>query len=77
VIFPGRKAVVYSEKAEVRMKRLDGGLLESYLESNEWKGRAGSYDVSGKGARLVARIKGEKETVVGLPLKKLGGLLAD
>jgi predicted house-cleaning NTP pyrophosphatase (Maf/HAM1 superfamily) len=27
--------------------------------------------VSGKGAKLVANVKGEKETVVGLPLKKL------
>ncbi|MFA6328467.1 MAG: Maf family protein [Candidatus Micrarchaeia archaeon] len=75
VIFPGKKAQAYSVRAEVRMKRLTPKMLDWYMETGEWKGRAGSYDVSGKGARLVERINGEKETVVGLPLKRLALIL--
>ena len=71
VIFPSGKRAKYSVRAKVLMKKLTPALLEWYMESCEWKGRAGSYDVSGKGARLVAKINGEKETVVGLPLKRL------
>lgn len=71
VVFPGGKEIAYCEKARVRMRKLDGKLLEWYMKTGEWKGRAGSYDVSDKGARLVAGVKGEKETVVGLPLRRL------
>lgn len=76
VVYPDGKIVKYPVKPAVRMKKLEGELLEWYLGTGEWKGRAGSYDVSGKGRRLVASVKGEKETVVGLPLKKLKRLLA-
>ena len=75
VIFPDGREIAYCEKARVKMKKLEGKLLESYLRTGEWKGRAGSYDVSGKGKRLVARVIGEKETVVGLPLRKLRRIL--
>jgi len=57
------------------MRRLSPELLEWYLKTGEWKGRAGCYDVSGKGAKLVARMKGEKEAVMGLPIKRLRQIL--
>ena len=75
VLFPGGRRVKYSVKAAVKMKKLSERQMASYLRSGEWKGRAGCYDVSGRGKRLVASVKGEKETVVGLPLKKLKLLL--
>ena len=75
IVRPGGKCVKYAVRAEVLMKKLTPKLLEWYMDSGEWKGRAGSYDVSGKGKRLVARVTGEKETVVGLPMKKLKLLL--
>jgi len=71
VLFPGGREVSYVERARVKMRQLTPELLEWYMESGEWKGRAGSYDVSGKGKRLVEKITGEKETVVGLPLLRL------
>jgi len=75
VFFPDGSEVAYVEMARVKMKLLTPALLEWYMKTGEWKGRAGSYDVGGKGARLVAGVKGEKETVVGLPLKKLALIL--
>jgi len=75
VLFPSGKSVKYTVKASVSMKKFDEKTLASYLKSNEWKGRAGSYDISGKGKQLVANVRGEKETVVGLPLRRLRLLL--
>ena len=71
VLCPGGKCVKYSVRAKVRIKKLTPALLEWYMKSGEWKGRAGSYDVSGKGKKLVGKTTGERETVVGLPLKRL------
>ena len=75
ILFPDGKSVKYSVKALVKMKKLSERQLASYLKSGEWKGRAGCYDVSGRGRKLVGEVKGEKETVVGLPLKKLRTVL--
>jgi septum formation protein len=75
VILPGSREIAYCEKARVGMMRLSPLVIEKYLKSGEWRGRAGSYDVSGKGRALVAQVDGEIETVVGLPLKKLKMLL--
>ncbi len=71
VVFPDGKCVKYLVRAAVRMKKITPRMLEWYMKTGEWKGRAGSYDVSGKGKKLVASVKGERETVVGLPLRKL------
>ncbi|MEM2138396.1 MAG: Maf family protein [Candidatus Anstonellaceae archaeon] len=76
VVFPDGKCANYCERAKVRMKRLGDEEIAGYLKSGEWKGRAGCYDVSGKGRKLVAELKGERETVVGLPLEKLKKILA-
>ena len=71
VVYPDGKCVKYAVRAKVSMKKLAPNALECYLKGGEWKGRAGSYDVSGKGKGLVEKITGEKETVIGLPLKRL------
>jgi len=77
VILPDGQEIAYCERAHVKMKVLSHRALGGYLKTGEWKGRAGSYDVSGKGKRLIARVQGEKETVVGLPLKKLKSILRE
>ncbi len=75
VVFPSGKTVSYAVKADVRMKRLDGKTIDGYLRTGEWKGRAGCYDVSGIGGKLVAKIRGERKAVVGLPLARLAKLI--
>ena len=76
VVFPGGRAAKYSVRAAVKMRNYGEKEIGAYLRAGEWKGRAGCYDVSGKGRKLVQSVKGEKETVVGLPLIKLRRLLA-
>lgn len=76
VLFPNGRRVEYSVKAAVKMKKFSEKELASYLHSGEWKGRAGCYDISGKGRKLVQSVRGERETVIGLPLKRLRKVLS-
>ena len=50
-------------------------LLNWYLASGEWEGKAGSYAIQGRGAALVERIDGDYSNVVGLPISALVDLL--
>ncbi len=50
---------------------LDEELIDWYVASGEWRGRAGGYAIQGIGAVLVREIRGDYENVVGLPLAKL------
>ena len=45
-----------------------------YLETGEWRERAGAYAIQGHGAALVERIEGDYWNVVGLPVPLLLGL---
>lgn len=46
-------------------------LLDWYLATGEWQGKAGAYAIQGKGAALVERIDGDYSNVVGLPISAL------
>lgn len=58
-------------RTEVRFRLLDGAMLEWYLDTAEWRDRAGAYAIQGKGAALVERINGDYLNVVGLPVAVL------
>jgi septum formation protein len=61
---------------QVTFRRLDEAILDWYLDSGEWRERAGGYAIQGKGAALVERISGDFWNVVGLPVPTLLDLLA-
>ena len=52
----------------VIFRALDERLLEWYLDSGEWRDRAGAYAIQGRGAALVRSIEGDYLNVVGLPV---------
>ena len=58
-------------RTEVTFRRLDAALIEWYLESGEWEGRAGGYAVQGRGSALIQGIAGDYWNVVGLPVPLL------
>ena len=58
-------------RTEVTFRQLDQELLDWYLASGEWRGRAGGYAIQGAGAALVRSVEGDYENVVGLPLATL------
>lgn len=59
----------------VRFAELGDAALEWYLDTGEWRGRAGGYAIQGRGAALVRSIDGDYLNVVGLPVTALLGLL--
>jgi len=58
-------------RTRVTFRAVDVELLESYVATEEWRGRSGGYAIQGAGAKLALAIDGEVENVVGLPLGPL------
>jgi septum formation protein len=58
-------------RTRVRFATLDEQTIDRYLESEEWRDRAGGYAIQGKGAALVESIDGDYWNVVGLPVALL------
>jgi septum formation protein len=56
------------ESSRVTFGRLEPELIDRYLASGEWRGRAGGYAVQGLGSALVAGIEGDVSNVIGLPV---------
>jgi septum formation protein len=59
----------------VYFRQLDSGEIDEYVQTGEWRGRAGGYAIQGRGAALVERIDGDFWNVVGLPVPELVRLL--
>jgi nucleoside triphosphate pyrophosphatase len=55
----------------VRFRTLEPALIDWYVQSGEWRERAGGYAIQGRGAALVAGVEGDYFNVVGLPLARL------
>jgi septum formation protein len=56
---------------EVVFRTFGEEMLEWYLPTGEWRGRAGGYAIQGAGAALVREVRGDYENVVGLPVATL------
>jgi septum formation protein len=68
--------LVDHEVTRVTFRRLSAGEVDAYVDSCEWKERAGGYAIQGLGARLVSGIEGDYLNVVGLPATLLLDALA-
>jgi septum formation protein len=68
----GRDQVITAvETTRVSFRRVEDAVLDWYVATGEWRGRAGGYAIQGAGAALVAAIEGDYLNVVGLPLARL------
>ncbi len=56
------------ETSTVAFRALEPPLVDAYLASREWEGRAGSYAIQGLGSALVAEVRGDVSNVIGLPV---------
>ncbi len=59
----------------VKMKRLTENEIKSYIETNEWKGKAGAYGIQGSAEKFIQFISGSYSNIVGLPLNQVYGSL--
>ena len=72
---PGGKRTTRVVETRVRFKRFTRMDMESYIASDEWRGKAGGYAIQGQAAAFVRRINGSYSNVVGLPLFETTALL--
>ena len=59
----------------VKMKRFSESEIKSYIESNEWIGKAGAYGIQGSAEKFIQFISGSYSNIVGLPLNQVYGSL--
>jgi septum formation protein len=55
----------------VRFRTVTDDLMRWYLDSGEWRDRAGGYAIQGRGSALVEAVDGDFWNVVGLPVPEL------
>ena len=60
----------------VKFRELSDDEISAYIKTGEPDDKAGGYAVQGKGSLLIERINGDYYNVVGLPLFRLGEMLA-
>ena len=59
------------EKSSVKFYKLSDLEIENYLDTLEYKDKAGAYGIQGKGSLLVEEIRGDYFNIVGLPIGKI------
>ncbi len=70
-LLSGDREQVELARTKVVFRECSEELIDWYVASGEWRGRAGGYAIQGIGAMLVREIRGEYENVVGLPVATL------
>ncbi|HEY7749200.1 MAG TPA: Maf family nucleotide pyrophosphatase [Aestuariivirgaceae bacterium] len=68
LVTPKGRRLLRVVDTRVRFKRLTREEIESYLVSDEWRGKAGGYAIQGRAEAFVRHLNGSYTNVVGLPL---------
>ena len=73
----GLDGTPYTRLSETRlkMKRLSKAEQQGYIESGEWRGKAGGYGIQGLAGAFIASLNGSYTGVVGLPIFETRNLL--
>lgn len=75
LLTPDRTLVADVVRTDVTFRRLGEHEIEAYVATGEPLGKAGAYAIQGEGRGLVARIEGDRENVVGLPVRRVRAML--
>lgn len=65
------------ESVRMTMRPLTTREIEAYLDTDEWKGCAGSYRIEARGILLFGAVRGDYHAIVGLPLLRLTRMLRE
>jgi septum formation protein len=72
----GRRLVQH-DITRVTMRRMKAPELASYLDSQDWQGKAGAYGIQDRGDEFVTALEGSFTNVVGLPVELLSRMLEE
>ena len=61
--------------SRVKFRPLSPADKHAYLQSGEWRGKAGGYAIQGRAGLYVRQITGSYSNIVGLDMQKVAGLL--
>jgi septum formation protein len=75
LIGPDGKSATRCNETKVRFKRLSREDMQTYLDCEEWRGKAGGYAIQGRAEAFVRYISGSHSSVIGLPLHETIALL--
>ncbi len=75
LVAPGGRKTTRCSETKVRFKRLSREDIDSYLKSDEWRGKAGGYAIQGRAEAFVRYLAGSYSGVIGLPLYETVHLL--
>ena len=73
---PEHWRMIASETTGVTMRTITPAELDRYVESGEWRGKAGAYAIQETGDRFVVKVDGSFSNVVGLPMELVARMLA-
>ena len=76
-VLRGSWVVTGYEETIVTFRELEPEEIMDYIETGEPMDKAGAYGIQGLGALLVSGIEGDYFNVMGLPVYRLGRILAD
>ena len=76
-VLRGDRAVTEHEETAVTFRALEPDEIRGYIATGEPMDKAGAYGIQGIGALLVSGIRGDYCNVVGLPVFRLGRILAE
>jgi len=61
-----------SLKSRLKLKAISNKVLEEYISSQQWKGKAGGYNITDpEFGCFVEGVEGSKLNIVGMPVEKL------
>lgn len=67
---------LFCDSARVRVGDVSDEAIETYIESGQWRGKAGAYNLSERiAAGWPIHCDGDPATVMGLPMMRLRGML--
>ncbi len=72
----GRRLIRH-ETTRVTMRPIPANVLDRYIQSDLWRGKAGAYGVQDRDDAFIERIDGSFTNVLGLPIELLQQLFAD
>lgn len=70
-----KRTISFSSINEVTFYKLTEKDIDEYLSLDEYKDKAGSYAIQGKGGLFIKSIKGDYNSIVGLPIGEINRLL--
>lgn len=76
VALPSGRARSGLARAVVRVAPLTAAVLDAYLASGEWEGKAGAYAIQGEACRFATLVAGDLDTVIGLSVALVARLHA-